>query len=647
MNYIGIDLGTTTSEVAVYRNGKSEIIKNIEEEGEGIIPSIVMIEDGIVYVGQKPKNQMILKSDNVVSEVKRYMGTDKKFIIEGKSYTPVEISSKILLKLKKMAEFYIGEKVENAVITVPANFNNNARVDTRKAALLAGINVDLLINEPTAAAIAYGFYKGEENRRILVYDFGGGTIDVTVLEIFNGVFDVKSSRGKNIGGKDIDDLIIKYMMDKFYEIEGVALDKSNLRVMSMLKNMAEESKKQLSFNKSYNILIPYICTDENGNLKSLDIVITQSKMNELIREIIDMTSELIDDALNGAFMTDKDIDKVLLVGGSSRIQIVKDMIAKRFGLSSIVVGVDPDQSVALGAAIESALKNNDDVSEKSIVIADASSHTLGVEVYGHKFDPIIPRDTKLPTSITKQYKTVEDDQEEAYINIYEGESEDINDNILLDKLVVNNIPKAEKGRQLIDITFMYDLNGILNVDVVVKSTGKIKSKTIICENNILPCESKENIKYENNKSVSEGEDTLVNECEKEEILEENRYSHGEEHCEEVKENVFKENKEINIENQSIQDNEVKEVSEERIDENSSADEDKIDEDISADEDYSTIYTEVAYLSKYVTNNLKNFEQGIQDDVKEDMYNLLQFVKANDYKSCREIEHKVLKRMGIE
>lgn len=585
MSIIGIDLGTTTSEVAYYVNGKAEIIKNIQEGDSTVIPSVVLIEDGDIKVGQIAKNQMILKPKKTVIEIKKLMGKDKNISIENKEYSPIEISAMILRKIKEIAEFYIGEEVEEAVITVPANFNDKGRRDTKKAGEMAGLKVERIINEPTAAAIAYGINNLETNMNILVYDFGGGTIDVTVLELFNGVLDVKTSRGASIGGKDIDQLLIEYIMDKFLQETGIKLDKENLRVLSALKNVSEECKKNLSFQNSWNVVVPYICVDENNDPVDLNMSISQEELGNIIEGIIKETENIVEDALMGANLEKREIDKVILVGGSTRLLQVKNMIKTKFGIDKIVTGINPEETVAIGAAIQCALKNNDIELNSNIVVADACNYTLGVEVFGHKFDPIIKRDSKLPTKVKKLYKTVEDNQDEAIINIYEGESEDVVNNEKLDTISIKDIPLGEKGKEIMEITFAYDLNGILNVDVEVLSTGIIKSKLI-----------------------------------KDEISEEKQEE------KEIENNIDNATKEL------VEESNTKENSEQNDEE---------------DEDYSTVYTEVAALSEYVKDHLQEYDDDVQEFVKTLMQDLLVVVKKDDFKKCREIEHAVLRKMGIE
>ncbi|MGL5648847.1 MAG: Hsp70 family protein, partial [Clostridium sp.] len=331
MAYIGIDLGTTTSEIAVFRDEQVEVIKNIEEGESYVVPSIVLIDGENIIVGDKAKNQMILKADKIVSEVKRFMGQDVKLKINEQIYTPVQISSMILKKMKDIAEFYLGEEISEAVITVPANFNNKGRRDTKEAGRLAGLKVKRIINEPTAAALAYGLDKENSDLKVLVFDFGGGTLDISILEMVNRVIDVKISRGKNIGGKDIDKLLMRYIIERVEKETNKEINTKNLRSISMLKKASEECKKNLAFYKEWDVVIPGIDKDENGELIDVDCVIKREEFDFLIKEIIKEGEALIDEALNGALIKAKDIDKIVLVGGSTRIVAIREMFKRKFG----------------------------------------------------------------------------------------------------------------------------------------------------------------------------------------------------------------------------------------------------------------------------------------------------------------------------
>lgn len=474
---IGIDLGTTTSEIAYVKDGKPCIIRNVEEGDEHVIPSVVSIEGDEVKVGKKAKNQLLLKPELTVSEVKRIMGTDEIIRIHDKEYRPEEISALILKKLKEVAEYFLGEEVDEAVITVPANFNDIQRKATKNAGEIAGFKVERIINEPTAAAMAYGVDNIDKNGNILVYDFGGGTFDVTILEMFDGVLDVKVSRGNNyLGGKDIDNKLIDYVVSEFEKSTGIRLDASDSRTLARLKEGVEEAKKTLSSSKMAEIVLPYIGADKDNNPINLEMVLTREEFENNVKEIIDSTEDIVNEALEDANITDAEIDIVLLVGGSSRIPYVRNMLEKRFK-GKIARGVNPDEAVALGASVQAAIKNDIPVGDSgTIIVTDTCNYTLGVALKGGIFDPIIDRDSKLPSNVTKRYCTVMDNQTEVLVSVYEGESRYVSDNTLIDEFILSGIPKAETGKEKIDITFEYDLNGILNVSAEILSTGDEISK---------------------------------------------------------------------------------------------------------------------------------------------------------------------------
>lgn len=474
---IGIDLGTTTSEIAYVKDGKPCIIRNVEEGDEHVIPSVVSIDGDEIKVGKKAKNQLLLKPELTVSEVKRIMGTDEIIRIQDKEYRPEEISALILKKLKEVAEYFLGEEVEEAVITVPANFNDIQRKATKNAGEIAGFKVERIINEPTAAAMAYGVDNIDKNGNILVYDFGGGTFDVTILEMFDGVLDVKVSRGNNyLGGKDIDNKLIDYLVSEFEKSTGIKLDASDSRTLARLKEGVEEAKKTLSSSKMAEIVLPYIGADKDNNPINLEMVLTREEFENNVKEIIDSTEDIVNEALEDAKIVDDEIDIVLLVGGSSRIPYVRNMLEKRFK-GKIARGVNPDEAVALGASVQAAIKNDIPVGDSgTIIVTDTCNYTLGVALKGGIFDPIIDRDSKLPSNVTKRYCTVMDDQTEVLVSVYEGESRYVSDNTLIDEFILSGIPKADTGKEKIDITFEYDLNGILNVSAEILSTGDEISK---------------------------------------------------------------------------------------------------------------------------------------------------------------------------
>ncbi|MGL5411370.1 Hsp70 family protein [Cetobacterium sp.] len=671
MNLIGIDLGTTTSEVAIYKNGNSEIIKNIKEGDTGIIPSVVLIENDQTIIGVKAKNQMILKPRNVVSEVKRLMGTNKKLKIDGKVYSPLEISSMILKKIKEIAEFYLGEEIDEAVITVPANFNNKARKETKEAGEKIGLKINRIINEPTAAAIAYGINNEEEDANILVYDFGGGTIDVTVLELFDGVLDVKSSRGNNeIGGKDIDKELMKYLIKEFKRETGESLNLKDLRIVSALKKASEECKINLAFHNEWDVILPYIGKDKEGNTLDMNITIDRKILNDLSKDIINETEKIIDEALDGAELNKEDIDKVILVGGSTRLIDVKNLIKKKFGRTKIISGINPEETVAIGAAIQCAIKNK--VTSKAIVVTDVCSHSLGVEVLGGKFDSIIERDSKLPNRVTKLYKTAEDYQTEANINIYQGENKLVEENIFLGRVEIENIPRNKKGKEVMEITFKYDLNGILDTKVKVISTGDMEKKSFKEGKNII----------ERNETEEDAKEKLRNKRIKEKIkkrLEEEKAKDFEEDID--KEELIIENEgenleqdildrekvdSINIEDDfvkldvidmekdiveetiiEVEDSEKEEIKIEKNEEEKNEKESEGEETEEEEEDYSNMDKEVVNVVQYANSKMEGLDLSVQNEVRNLFRDLLPALNNSQYKECREIEEKILNLVGVD
>ncbi|KEI02282.1 Hsp70 family protein [Clostridium botulinum] len=482
---IGIDLGTTTCEVAYLNNGQPEIILN--DLHKKITPSVVSISDenGFI-VGELAKRQAILKPDKTVIEVKRLMGESNKIKLGDKELLPEEISAIILKKLKEDAEKYLGEKVTEAVITVPANFNDFQRKATKKAGEIAGLNIERIINEPTAAALAYGINNLNNNEKILVYDLGGGTFDVTVLELFEGVIDVKSSRGNNkLGGKDFNEIIESYIINNFEAHYEVSL-KNNIKALACIKEAAEKAKIQLSVEEDVEINIPFIEVDKKGNPLEINTNLTRSKFELFIMDLVDSTERIIDDAIKAAGYTVDDIDVVIAVGGSSKIPCIQRLLQEKFN-NKIRYNVNPDEAVALGAAVQAAIKNDDISSENGILITDACSHTLGTSIVEKiadgKFmdciyDPIIPRDTKIPCTEKKIYHTIKDNQTSVIIDVYQGEQKLATKNIKIGEFILKGIPKAPAGKEAIQVSFTYDLNGMLQVFAKILSTGKTIKKVI-------------------------------------------------------------------------------------------------------------------------------------------------------------------------
>lgn len=482
---IGIDLGTTTSEIAYIKNGKPEIIAN--DLGARITPSVVgLTDDNEIIIGASPKRQAVLKPERTVMEVKRLMGTSEKVNLGEKELLPQQISALILKKLKKYAEDYLGEAVTEAVITVPANFNDLQRQATKEAGELAGLKVERIINEPTAAALAYGINNLEGEEKVLVYDLGGGTFDVTVLELFEGVLDVRASRGNNmLGGKDFDERIEKYIVEDFKKKHGIDL-KSNKKTMARIKDAAERAKIELSSMESTEIELPFVAIDENQNPLEISIKLTRNKFEELIMDLVESTDEEIQDALKASGYSAQDIDVVLAVGGSSRIPCVKRLLNTKFN-NKIKTDINPDEAVALGAAVQAGIKNDEISSENSVLITDACRYTLGTSIVSDVgngrlmagiFDPIIMRDSKIPCTEKKVYYTMNESQTSVVVDVYQGDGKLVIENAKIGEFLLEGIPEAPAGEEAIEVAFTYNLNGILEVTAKILSNGKSISKII-------------------------------------------------------------------------------------------------------------------------------------------------------------------------
>lgn len=478
---IGIDLGTTTSIMTYMKDGKPHIIED-SQEGK-IIHSIVGIhEDGSTVVGRRAKNQMLQYPERTAMEVKRLFGTDEKVRLGNEELPPHAVSGILLKHLKAMAEKYLNEEVDEAVITVPANFNSLQRELTKQAGELAGLRVERIINEPTAAAISYGFDKSNKDEKILIYDLGGGTFDVTILEMIDGIIDVICSRGNNrLGGKDFDAVLERYIINDFYRKHQINLfEVAEKRVLSTIKDRVEEAKKELSTQQSTNIYIPYVSFKNNQPL-SIDVTVTREEFESLIMESILETQKTIDEALQSANLTENDIDAVILVGGSSRIPLVKETVNSKF-FNKVKDDINPDTAVALGAAIQAGIKTGTGTitpKQPPVIVTDKSSHNLGVAVRGvinnqqrdDLFSKIIEKDNSIPCTKRKIYTTTTNNQTCVTIPIYEGDSISINQNVKIGEVVLDNIPKAPAGKQDISVDFSYDLNGIIKVVATVMSTG--------------------------------------------------------------------------------------------------------------------------------------------------------------------------------
>ncbi len=480
---VGIDLGTSTSEVAVLTDGKPFVIPN--HLGEYITPSVVgLAEDGRIVVGREASDQLLLRPDATVIEVKRLMGSGETVTMGGKEYTPQQISSFILSYLVDCARRFLGEDVDRAVITVPAYFSDVQRRATVEAGELAGIRVERIINEPTAAALDYGLDHMQECRNILVYDLGGGTLDVTVLEMFEGVLDVKASSGNNrLGGKDFDQRLMDYLAGRFTARYNVDIS-SDKRALMRLKEAAEKCKIDLSVREEHHLLLPFFAR-VNDNPVSLEESVSRETLESLIKDLIDSTTAQISLALADARLTASEIDLVLLVGGSTRIPYVRRFIEKTLGQEPREL-VDPDLAVVRGAAIQAGILDDRLDPGRDIVITDVCPYTLGTSILSYVggfpvpdvYDVIIPRNVTIPVVKEKIYGTVADNQEAVEINVYQGEYAKASHNNYLGKFMLTGIPPAPAFREKIAVSFAYDVNGILQVEGRIVSTGKKANITI-------------------------------------------------------------------------------------------------------------------------------------------------------------------------
>ena len=487
---IGIDLGTTNSCVAVMEGGEPVVIANAE--GNRTTPSVVAFsKTGERMVGQVAKRQAVTNHERTISSIKRHMGTDYKVDIDGKKYTPQEISAMILQKLKADAEAYLGGTVSEAVITVPAYFNDAQRQATKDAGKIAGLEVKRIINEPTAAALAYGVDK-EAEQKIMVYDLGGGTFDVSILDIGDGVIEVLATNGNtHLGGDDFDECIIKYLVDEFKKSEGIDLSTDKV-AMQRLKEAAEKAKIELSGVTTSNINLPYITADATGP-KHLDVTLTRAKFNELTAHLVEATVGPVKQAMADAGLSANDISKVLLVGGSSRIPAVQEEVKKLTGKEGFK-GINPDECVAVGAAIQGGVLGGD---VKGLLLLDVTPLSLGIETMGGVFTKLIERNTTIPTKKSQVFSTAADNQTSVEVHVLQGEREMAAYNKTLGKFQLTGIAPAPRGVPQIEVTFDIDANGIVNVSAKDMGTGAEQKITITASSNL----SKEDI----DKAVKEAE----------------------------------------------------------------------------------------------------------------------------------------------
>ena len=485
---IGIDLGTTNSCVAVLENGEPQIIAN--SEGMRTTPSVVAFtKGGERIVGEPAKRQAVTNADNTVISIKTHMGTDYKVNIEGKSYTPQEISAIILQKLKADAESYLGQQVKEAVITVPAYFTDAQRQATKDAGRIAGLEVKRIINEPTAAALAYGMDKLDQDKKILVFDLGGGTFDVSILEIGDGTFEVLATAGNNrLGGDDFDKVIIDYLAEEFKKAEGVDLRQDNM-ALQRLKEAAEKAKKELSSTMSSNINLPFITATASGP-KHMNIDLSRAKFDELTHHLVEKTMEPTKTALADAGLSVSEIDDVLLVGGSTRIPAVQEAVKKFIGKEPHK-GINPDECVAAGAAIQAGVLTGE---VNDLLLLDVTPLSLGIETMGNVMTKIIERNTTIPTKKSQVFSTAADNQTAVDIHVLQGERSMAYDNTTLGRFQLSEIPPAPRGIPQIEVTFDIDANGIVHVTAKDLGTGKEQKVTITSGTNLSEEEIERKVK---------------------------------------------------------------------------------------------------------------------------------------------------------
>ena len=485
---IGIDLGTTNSCVAVLEGGEPVVITNAE--GNRTTPSVVgFTKNGERLVGETAKRQAITNPDRTIASIKRYMGTDHKVEIDGKAYTPQDISAMTLAKLKADAESYLGEKVTEAVITVPAYFSDSQKQATKDAGKIAGLDVKRIINEPTAAALAYGLDKDEKQHKILVYDLGGGTFDVSILDLGDGVFEVLATNGDTrLGGDDFDEAVMNFIADSFKNEHGVDLRQDKM-ALQRLKEASEKAKKELSSSQTVNVNLPFITVNADGPLH-LDMDITRAKFDQLTSNLVQRTIDPMKKAMADAGVTMNDIEKVILVGGSTRIPAVQEAVKKVTGKEPFK-GINPDECVAIGASIQAGVLTGE---VNDVLLLDVTPLSLSIETLGGVATKLIERNTTIPTKKSQIFSTAADNQTAVDIHVVQGEREMAADNVTLGRFQLSGIPPARRGVPQIEVTFDIDVNGIVNVSAKDLGTGKEQKITISSSNKLSEDEIKQKVK---------------------------------------------------------------------------------------------------------------------------------------------------------